>query len=139
MKNVMRFAATFMVFLMLTAFAAVNGTVVPARAASTVTVINQTGYDLKPVKFVQEIGESKKVVGQSPLSNGGSHTFQVTTAGKYRVYALLTKNGEIKYARGNPHDLKDRGRYSLTLQKVVFSEKGSSISFISKSDFDNLQ
>jgi hypothetical protein len=139
MKKVMRFSTTLMVFLMLTAFGAVNVTIVAAQAASTVIVINQTGYDLKPLKFVHEIGESKKVVGQTPLSNGGSHTFKLNAAGKYRVYGLLTKNGEMKYAKGNLYDIEDRGKYSLTLKKVVFSEEGNSISFISKSDFDNLK
>jgi hypothetical protein len=139
MKKVMRSSTTLRVFLILTIFAAVNLTIVAAQAACTVIVINQTGYDLKPVKFVHEIGESKKVVGLTPLSNGGSHTFHVTTAGKYRVYGLLTKNGEEKYAKGNLYDFKDRAKYSLTLKKVVFSEEGNSISFISKSDFDNLK
>ena len=139
MKKVMRSSTTLRVFLILTIFAAVNLTIVAAQAACTVIVINQTGYDLKPLKFVHESGGSKNVVGQTPLSNGGSHTFNVTTAGKYRVYGLLTKNGEIKYAKGNLYDIEDGGTYSLTLKKVVFSEKGSSISFISKSDFDNLK
>lgn len=139
MKKVMRFSTTLLVVLMLTAFLAINVTIVPAQAACTVIVINQSGYDMDPLKLVREIGENKQVVGQTPLSNGGSHTFKLTTAGKYRVYGLLTKNGEKKYAKGNLYDLEDRGKYSLTIQKVVFSEKGSSISFISKSDFDKLK
>ena len=139
MKKVMRFSTTLLVLLTLTAFAAVNVTLAAAQAASNVTVINQTGYDLKPVKFVHEIGESKKVVGQTPVSNGGSHTFKVTTAGKYRVYGLLTKSGEIKYAKGTLYDIENRSNYRLTLKKVVFNEEGNSVSFISKSDFDNLK
>lgn len=139
MKKVMWFSATLLVFLTLTAFAAVSATIVAAQAASNVTVINQTGYDLKPVKFVHEIGESKKVVGENPVSNGASHTFNVTTAGKYRVYGLLTKSGQIKYAKGTLYDIENRSNYRLTLKKVVFNEAGNSISFISKSDFDNLK
>jgi hypothetical protein len=115
MKKVMRSSTTLRVVLILTIFAAVNLTIVAAQAACTVTVINQTGYDMKPVKFVHEIGESKKVVGRTPLSNGGSTPH---SAGK-SVYIQPKTGG--KYAKGNLHS--GIGTYSLTLKKVVFSEK----------------
>ena len=59
MKKVMRFSTTLLVLFALTAFTAVNATLAAAQATSNVTVINQTGYDLKPVKFVHEIAKQK--------------------------------------------------------------------------------
>ena len=124
---------------MLLSLAGVAVDIVPAQAACTVTVVNETGYDMEPLKFVREMGDSKQVVGQTPMSNGKSHTFKLGKTGKYRVYGLLTKDGEKKYAKGNLYPLKDGGSYRLILKKVVFSEKGSSISFISKDEFDSLK
>ena len=137
MPGRIRFTLTLMAALML--LLAVNFNSAAAQAACMVKVINQTGYDMEPVKFVHESGDNKTVVGQAPISHGKSQTFKLGQGGQYRAYGLLTKNGEKKYAKGNLYTLQDGGSYSLTLQKVVFSEKGSSISFISKNEFDNLK
>lgn len=139
MRRLIRYTISLITSLMLLLFVAVNFNIAAAQAACTVKVINQTGYDMEPLKFVQELGEKKKVVGQTPIPNGKSQTFKLGKGGKYRAYGLLTKDGEKKFAKGNLYTLQDGGSYSLTLQKVVFSEKGSSISFISKDEFDNLK
>lgn len=139
MRRWLRFPLSVIAFLMLLLFVAVAFSVVAAQAACTVKVINQTGYDMEPLKLVQEIGQSKKVIGQTPMSNGKSHTFKLGNSGKYRAYGLLTKDGEKKYVKGNLYTFENGSMYSLTLQKVVFSEKGSSVSFISKDEFDNLK
>jgi hypothetical protein len=134
-----RFPLAFIAALLLLLPVAANFSPVAAQAACTVTVVNQTGYDLVPLKLVREKGESKKVVGQTPVSNAKSYAFRVGQSGKYRVYGLLTKDGEKKYAKGNLYTLDDGDSYQLILKKVVFSEKGNSISFISKDEFDNLK
>ena len=133
----------FTIFLTVSLTLLLGGTlcfdIVPAQAGCTVNVINQTGYDMEPLKFVQEAGDKKRVVGQVPISHGKSHTFNLHKGGEYRAYGLLTKGGEKKYAKGNLYTLQDGGSYNLTLQKVVFSEKGNSINFISKDEFDSLK
>ena len=139
MPRRIRFPLAFIAALMQLLPVAVNFSPVAAQAGCSVTVINQTGYDMEPLKLVQEIGESKKVMGQTPMANGKSHTFKLGQAGKYRAYGLLTKDGEKKYAKGNLYAFENGASYSLTLKKVVFSEKGNSISFISKDEFDSLK
>ena len=139
MQRLIRFTIFLTTSVTLLLFVTVFINIVPAQAGCTVKVINQTGYDMEPLKFVQEWGEKKKVVGQAPVSNGKSHNFKLNKGGEHRAYGLLTKDGEKKYAKGNLYNLQDGASYSLTLQKVVFSEKGSSISFISKDEFDNLK
>jgi len=134
MKRVINFPT---IFLLLIGLLLASGGAV-AQAACSVKVVNQTGFDMAPLKLVQEKGESKKVVGQAHLYSGKSYTFKMSKGGKYRAYGLLTKDGEKKYAKGNLYSFQDGSVYSLTLQKVVFSEKGNSISFISKEEFDNL-
>jgi hypothetical protein len=109
-----------------------------AQAAPVVTVINETGYALDTVKYVREDGAAKKVVGQTSLANGGSHTFNLPSAGSYRVYASLKMEGQLRYAKGNAYTLKDSSRARLTLKKVV-SSSGSSISFINKDEFDKIK
>jgi hypothetical protein len=138
MRRLIRFPLALMVALLLLLVAG-GFSAVPARAACSVTVINHTGYDMEPLKLVKERGDSKKVVGQTPMADGKSHKFKSLKTGKYRAYGLLTKNGEKKYAKGNLYTLEDGGSYKLILKKVVFSEKGSSISFISKDEFDRLK
>ena len=88
---------------------------------------------------MQEEGKRKKVVGQTPVLNGQSHTFKLARGAKYRAYGRLTKNGEKQYAKGNLYNLVDGHSYELILQKVVSTAKGSSISFISKDEFDSLK
>lgn len=139
MKRLARFSGWGLGVWMLLLAAAMLLQTGAALAACTVTVINETGYDLRPLKFVQELGENKRVLGQVPMANGKSHTFSLKTGGQYRVYGLLTKDGETKYARGNLYSLKNGATYSLTLKKVVFSNEGSSVSFISREEFDNLR
>lgn len=139
MGRLIRFLISLISYLMLLLFVAVNFNITIAHAACMVKVINKTGYDMEPLKLVQELGEKKKVVGQAPLSNEKSQTFKLGKGGKYRAYGLLTKDGEKKYATGNLYTFEDGASYSLTLKKVVFSEQGSSISFISKDEFDNLK
>lgn len=139
MRRLISFRMSLIAFLTLLLFLVVNFNIVAAQAACSVKVINQTGYDMKPLKLVQELGEQKKVVGQAPMVNGKSQTFKLGKGGKYRAYGLLTKDGEKKYAKGNLYTFENGASYSLTLKKVVFSGKGSSISFISKDAFDNLK
>jgi hypothetical protein len=130
-----RFIATFLLLLPV----ATNFSPVAAQAACTVIVVNQTGYDLVPLKLVLEKGESKKMIGQTPVANAKSYAFKLGQSGKYRVYGQLTKDGEKKYVKGNLNTFNDGASYRLTLKKVVFSEKGNSVSFITKEDFDNLK
>jgi hypothetical protein len=139
MGKLIRFRISLISYQMLLLFVAVNFNITIAHAACMVKVINQTGYDMEPLKFVQELGETKNVVGQAPLSNGKSQMCKLGKGGKYRAYGMLTKDGEKKYAKGNLYTFEDGASYSLTLKKVVFSEQGSSISFISKDEFDNLK
>jgi hypothetical protein len=138
MRRLIRIPLVLVAAVFLSVSLAVSLTVDDAWAACTVEVINQTGYDLQPLKFVQEVGGNKKVLGQVPMRNGGSHTFKLGGGGQYRVYGLLTKDGEKKYAKGNLYTLNNGSLYSLTLKKVVFSGEGNSVSFISKDEFDKL-
>ena len=111
-----------------------------AEAALKVTVINQTGYDLIEVKYVQEKGANKSLVGMTrQLVNGGSHTFDLSKAGAYRVYASFIMGGKKIYAKGNANKLQDGGRYSLTLKKVVFNKDGTGLNFIDQSEFDAIK
>ncbi|MEK6682914.1 MAG: hypothetical protein AABY79_13235 [Nitrospirota bacterium] len=112
----------------------------PAEAALKVKVINQTGYDLIEVKYVQERGVNKSLVGLTrQLANGGSHTFDLEKAGAYRVYASFIMAGKKIYAKGNANNLQDGGRYSLTLKKVVFNESGADLNFIDQREFDAIK
>jgi hypothetical protein len=112
----------------------------PAEADSSVTVKNETGYDLEEVKYVQELGTAKSVAGRThQLANGGSHTFRLKEGGAYRVYASFIMSGKRVYAKGNANNLRDGGRYILTLKKVVISQSGSSLSFINQSEFDAIK
>jgi hypothetical protein len=118
------------------------GAVLPplAEAALKVTVINQTGYDLIEVKYVQEKGVNKSLVGMTrQLANGSSHTFDLGKAGAYRVYASFIMGGKKIYAKGNANNLQDGGRYSLTLKKVVFNDSGAGLNFIDQSEFDAIK
>jgi len=110
-----------------------------AEAGCVVVVKNETGYDLEPLKYVREIGDAKQVVGQARLANGRSHTFNLDTGGSYRAYAVLQSGGIMNYAKGNLYNISDGTRDELTLKKVVFSEKGSSITFIKKEEFEALK
>lgn len=110
-----------------------------AEAGCVVTVKNETGYDIEPLKYVREVGDSKQVVGQTRLANGRSHTFNLSTGGSYRAYAVLHSSGVTNYAKGNLYNISSGTRAELTLKKVVFSEKGSSITFISKEEFESLR
>ena len=139
MQRRIRFPLRFIATLLLLLPVAANFSPVAAQAACTVTVVNQTGYDLVPLKLVLEKGESKKMIGQTPVSNAKSYAFRLAQSGKYRVYGQLTKDGEKKYVKGNLNTFNDGTSYRLILQKVVFSEKGNSVSFITKEDFDNLK
>jgi len=110
-----------------------------AQAGCAVTVKNETGYDLELLKYVKEDGGGKKVMGQTALRHGASHTFTLGTAGTYRAYASLKMDGQLKYAKGNAYTLKDGTRAELKLLKVVPNEKGSSINFINKDEFDSVK
>ena len=112
----------------------------PAHADSSVTVKNETGYDLEEVKYVQELGAAKSVAGRTQqLANGASHTFRLKEEGAYRVYASFIMSGKKIYAKGNANNLRDGGRYILTLKKVVISQSGSSLSFINQTEFDAIK
>jgi hypothetical protein len=111
-----------------------------AEADSSVTVKNETGYDLEEVKYVQELGAAKSLVGQARLlANGASHTFRLKEGGAYRVYASFHMGGKKVYAKGNANNLRDGGQYRLTLKKVVVSQSGSSLNFINQSEFDAIR
>ena len=110
-----------------------------AEAALSVTISNQTGYDLSEVKYVQEIGNVKVLAEMArQLSNGGSHTFSLKKNGVYRVYAALIMGGKKSYAKGNVNNLRDGGRYTLTLMKVI-SHDSSGMNFIDQSEFDAIK
>ena len=112
----------------------------PAEADSSVTVKNETGYDLEEVKYVQEVGAAKSLVGQArQLANGASHTFRLKKGRGYRVYASFHMGGKKVYAKGNANNLRDGGQYRLTLKKVVVSHSGSSLNFINQSEFDAIK
>jgi hypothetical protein len=114
-----------------------GGLVWEAEAASKVTLVNQTGYFLDQVKYVQEKGDARKLVGTaSRLSQNGSHTFKVNNAGSYRCFISFQKDGRTVYAKGNVYQLDNNSNYKLYLQKVVFKEGGSAISFINQGEFD---
>jgi hypothetical protein len=110
-----------------------------AEAASEIEVKNETGYNLDEVKYVQLAGESKKLVGRSQLAHGKSCTFNLSRSGDYIVYISFMKDGEKIYAKGNRYFIEDGVTGTLTLQKVVFSDKGSSVRFINKAEFDSIK
>lgn len=110
------------------------------EASLHITVHNETGYDLSEVKYVQEMGNVKSLAGRTQqLANGGSHTFDLNHEGAYRIYASFIMSGKKVYAKGNANNLQDGGRYTLTLQKVVFSQHGASLNFIGQSEFDAIK
>ncbi len=111
-----------------------------AEASLSVTVCNETGYDLEEVKYVQETGVSRSLTGYAQqLANGGAHTFRLKKGGNYCVYASFIMGEKKVYARGNPNNLRDGGQYRLTLKKVVFSQSGDSLNFIDRSEFDAIK
>lgn len=110
------------------------------QADLSVRVKNETGYDLEEVKYVQEMGATKSLVGQTQnLANGNSYSFNFKEGGAYRIYASFTMGGKKVYAKGKNNSMTDGGRYELTLTKVIFSEKGSNLNFIDKSEFDAIK
>jgi hypothetical protein len=110
------------------------------KASVSVTVKNETGYDLSEVKYVKEIGKAKSLAGQYwQIGNGSSYTFNLNDGGSYRVYASLIMDGKKVYAKGNSTDLQDGESYSLTLMKVLTSPGGSGLNFIDKSEFDAIK
>lgn len=110
------------------------------EAGLSIVIKNETGYDLEDVKYVQEIGDAKSLVGLTQnLSNGGTHTFFLKESGVYRVYASFTRSGGKVYAKGNGNNLKDGGQYSLTLKKVVFTQGGTGLNFINRTEFDAIK
>ncbi len=118
------------------------GEILPSMAEAALSVLlkNETGYDLEEVKYVQEVGGTKSLVGQAQnLSNGGTHTFTFKESGVYRVYASFTRSGGKVYAKGNGNNLRDGGQYSLTLKKVVFAEGGTGLNFINRSEFEAIR
>lgn len=111
-----------------------------AEAAGKIQVINETGYYLESVKYVNEIGEQKIKVAETKMAKGQSHTFHLKKLpGDYVVYISFTRNGKTVYAKGNSYYLKNGVNAQLTLQEVVFSEKGSSIQDISQVEFDAIK
>lgn len=110
-----------------------------AEAELSVRVKNETGYDLEEVKYVQEMGAAKSLVGQTQnLANGRSYSFNFKEGGAYRIYASFTTDGKKVYAKGNNNSMTDGGRYELTLTKVIFRE-GAGLKFIDKSEFDAIK
>lgn len=108
-----------------------------ARAALSVTVKNETGYDLAEVKYVQEVGNAKILAARTgQLSNGASYTFSLKDSGTYRIYASLIMDRKKAYAKGNANNLEDGGRYTLTLMKVMLGQGGKGMNFINKSEFE---
>ena len=111
-----------------------------AEADLSVLVKNETGYDLEEVKYVQEMGATKSLMGQTRnLANGNSYSFNFKEGGAYRIYASFTMAGKKVYAKGNNNSMSNGGRYELTLMKVIFSEKGSNLNFIDKGEFDAIK
>ena len=97
----------------------------PAEAALKVKVINQTGYDLIEVKYVQERGVNKSLVGLTrQLANGGSHTFDLEKAGAYRVYASFIMAGKRYMQRAMPTICRTAGDTAL-LSRRWFSTKAA--------------
>lgn len=118
------------------------GTLFPSltEAELSVLVKNETGYDLDEVKYVQEMGAAKSLMGQTQnLANGSFHSFNFKEGGAYRVYASFTMTGKKVYAKGNNNSMTDGGRYELILTKVIFREGGSGLKFIDKSEFDAIK
>jgi hypothetical protein len=112
----------------------------PTEAALSVSVHNETGYDLTEVKYVKEMGNAKSLVGKTRrLPNGGFHIFSLKKEGVYRVYASFIMSGKKIYAKGNANNLQAGGRYTLTLMKVVVSQSGSSLNFIDQREFDAIK
>ena len=109
------------------------------EAASTVTVKNETGYDLHTVKYVRAEGAAKVLVGQTSLSQGGTHPFQLTVPGGHVVYISFERNGRPVYAKGNLYNIADSVEAVLTLKKVIFREDGKGITEVSKAEFDGLK
>jgi hypothetical protein len=133
---------TMFVRLFLFIFLVGVGTALPSLSKADVRVVvnNETGYDLGEVKYVQEVGEAKSVVGRTEqLGNGGNDTFNLQEGGDYRVYASLIMNGKTVYAKGNANNLRNGGQYRLTLKKVMVNQGGSGIRFINRSEFDAIK
>lgn len=115
------------------------GSVANAEAASTITVLNETGYDLNSVKYVRMYGDTKELVGQTTLPQGGSYPFHLSTPGDHVVYIAFQRNGKTVYAKGTVSNIWDGRRALLTLKRVVFSEGGKAITEVSKAEFDGLK
>lgn len=113
----------------------------PTEAALiSVSVHNETGYDLSEVKYVKEMGNAKSLVGKTQrLPNGGFHTFGLKKEGAYRVYASFIMSGKKVYAKGNANNLQAGGSYTLTLMTVLVSQSGSNLNFIDQREFDAIK
>ena len=125
------FPIFFLCFLM------AAGVIFPSltEADLSVMVKNETGYDLEEVKYVQEMGTTKTLVGQTQnLANGKSYSFSFRQGGAYRIYASFTMGGKKIYAKGNNNSMTNGARYELTLTKVIFSD-GAGLKFIDKGEF----
>jgi hypothetical protein len=73
----------------------------PTVAALSVTVKNETGYDLEEVKYVLEKGDTKTLMERvQGVSDGGSCTFHLKEGGAYRVYASFVMDGKKSLRKG---------------------------------------
>jgi hypothetical protein len=109
------------------------------EAASTVTVKNETGYNLHTVKYVRAESAAKVLVGQTNLPQGGTHPFRLTVPGGHVVYIAFQRNGRPVYAKGTVYNIADSVRAILTLKQVIFREDGKGITEVSKVEFDGLK
>jgi hypothetical protein len=138
MKHTRSIVSSFLGFLLLMSFSGFP--VQQAMADSSVTVKNETGYDLSEIKYVQEIGKTNSLVGRAQqIRNGNSCTFSLKKEGFYRVYAALIMGGKKTYAKGNANKLQDGGRYILTLTEVIVNKEGTNLNFIDQSEFDAIK
>jgi hypothetical protein len=112
----------------------------PAPAAFSVTIKNETGYTLEEVKYVLEKGETAALIDRAQhIAHGSSCTFNLKEGGVYRVYAAFTVDGKQMFAKGTAHNLKSGGKYSLTLQKLIISDAGAGMNFVGKNEFDAIK
>jgi hypothetical protein len=112
----------------------------PAGGSLSISVKNETGYDLEEVKCVLERGNTKALVERAGnVTDGSSCTFHLNEEGAYRVYASLTTGGEKVYAKGNAYNLDAGGNYILTLKKVIINKGGAGMEVIDKNEFDAIK
>jgi hypothetical protein len=88
---------------------------------------------------VRAEGAAKVLVGQTSLSQGGTHPFQLTVPGGHVVYIAFQRSGRPVYAKGTVYNIGDSVRAILTLKKVVFTEGGNGITEVSQAEFDTLK